>query len=376
MRKTTPSSSYSGIARSLRILELITPSRIGGAETHLATITRELSTLGDTVSVFCPEGRPLIEYLTDRNITPVSWTTWGKFDPRTLWRFAALIGERQVDIVHTHLTTATLLGSLAARFTQTPCAATVHGFTSAFCYRYVDRLITVSNAVKRHMVRQGIPARKITVLYNGIPLERYQPLAINEAKRALGFPTESYRVGIFGRLSSEKGHECLLKAWPEVTAHVLGARLMVVGAGQNEAALKEQAKRLNLRDSVEFTGFISDPRSLMSACDLVVVPSLKEGFGLAAVEAMALERPVVASDTGGLAEVVSHKETGILVPPNQPEELADAIRLLLFNQEAMTAMGRAGRLRVSKYFNAANQVRLLHDTLANIASRSCNVAVK
>jgi len=345
----------------MRILEIITPSRIGGAETNLVTITRGLTALNHEVTVFCPAGRPLVEYLSQRGIRPIRWRTWGKADLRTLVGLCALIRSRQVDIVHAHLSTASLLGSLAARLARRPCVVTVHGLSGARWYRFADKVVAVSEAVKGHLVAQGIPAQQIAVIYNGIPLEEYLPVPVAAARRMCGFDPSTTRVGIFGRLGLEKGQETALRAWQQVLQRYPEAILMLAGRGRSAKDLRALAASLRINGNVEFAGFVPDPKALMCACDVIVVPSRREGLGLAALEAMALERPVIVSDAGGLAEIVLHGETGLVFPRGEPQPLAEAIIRVLADPELGYRLGKAGRRRVEERFEAARQVAALQD---------------
>ncbi len=350
--------------RPLRILEVITPSKIGGAETQVAGLIHALTALGDEVSVFCPQGRPFVDYLRARDIEPISWKTHGKLDFYTAVRLAAVIKARNIDLVHTHLTSATFLGSLAARLAGRPCLATVHGLNSAFWYRSAPGLLAVSDAVKRHLVAQGIPDRRMRVLYNGIALARYSVMPVGAAKRAAGLDPRIPVAGIFGRLSPEKGQAVAVDAWSEVASRFPQSLLILAGAGKCEAELREQVAQRGLTARVRIAGFVDDPRTLMAACDVVLLPSFKEGLSMAALEAMALGRPVIASAVDGLPEVVVAGETGLLVLPGDRQCLAQAITTL-FNDPARAAdLGTAGRRRVAAQFDADQQLARLRDIFA------------
>ncbi len=293
----------------------------------------------------------------------------GETGPQNVVRLAQLIKARQFDIIHAHLSSASFIGSLACRLTHTRCAATVHGLTYAGWYRFADRLFAVSEAVKAHLLSQGIAERKIRVIHNGIPLERYVPRPLAEAKLACGFAADVPRVGIFGRLSPVKGHAVALTAWPQVLQRFPSARLMLVGEGNSEAELRRQVARLALTDSVEFAGFVADPRALMAACDVVTMPSHSEGLSLVALEALALERPLVVSDAGGSVEVITHEDTGLVVPRADAHRLAEALVRVLGDAALAARLGAAGRVRVATHFSAARQMALLRGALQEEAQQ-------
>jgi glycosyltransferase involved in cell wall biosynthesis len=349
----------------VRILEVITPSRIAGAETQFLTILRELRRFGDELTVFCPANRPFTAFLAQKGFQPISWKTTGKLDPYTLFRFVKLIRERNIDVVHTHLSTASLLGSFAAKLAGRPCVAMVHGFNKATSYRYADRLIAVSFGVKQYLVQQKVPENRIEVIHNSVPLADFHPQPIGEAKRAFGFDPSVPRVGAFRRMDPEKGLDLAIRAWKTVAERYPNAKLMLVGEGKAAPQLKALAAQLGLTDHIEFPGFVPDAWRLMSACDVLLLPSLKEAFGLAALEAMALARPVVVSDASGLAEIVENEKSGLVVPRGKVEPLAEAIIRLLDNPEFACRLGQGARRRVEERFDSSRQVEAIRNVLLN-----------
>ena len=364
----------------LRVLEAITPSRIGGAEVFVTELFASFAELGAHVEVFCPTGRPFVGYAKARGISPITWKTYGKFDPLTVIRLARLMRRRRIDVIHTHLSTASLLGAFAAKLARRWSVAHVHGLNTATCFRYSDTIIAVSEKVKSHLVAQGIDEKKVRVVHNGVDLVRFQPTDAREAKIKLGSnppgilpgglggapgpDPDAPLFGVFGRLSSEKGQRVAVEAMFLIAKEHPEARLALVGEGIDREDLETTAEALGIRDNVQFTGFVQDVRELMSACDVVIVPSSRgEGFGLVAVEAMALSRPVVASAQGGLPEIVVPGETGLLVPPNDPQALADAVSKLLAEPDLARSMGAKGRERVEEHFALGEQMRKVLDIL-------------
>lgn len=358
----------------IRVLEAISSAHIGGAETFVTSLCATLPDLGAQVHVFCPQGRAFVDYALERNVPCTSWRTRGKLDPITVVRLARLIRVTHADVVHTHLSTASLLGALAARLARRPSVAHVHGLNTATCFRCSNAIIAVSDAVKAHLCAQGIPSHKVRVIHNGVDLARFQPAPIREAKRAAGLSESAPVVGIFGRLSPEKGQRLGIEAMFLVLKDCPNAQLLIVGGGPDRDELALCAQALGIESSVRLTGFVEDVRPLMSACDVVAVPSLKEGFGLAAVEAMALERPVVAAAVGGLTEIVA-PDTGALVKPGDPQALAEAVSALLSDPALAQSMGQAGRATVEERFDLAKQVRATYSFLCDIAAHRAPVVV-
>lgn len=340
----------------LKILKAITPSGIGGAELFVVNACRAFIKQKAEVKLFCPAGRPFVDYSREQGLAPTTWKTRGKIDPVTVFKLACLIRQERFNVIHTHLSTASLLGALAARLAGVPSVAHVHGLNTATCYRCSTALIAVSEAVKAHLCAQGIQAEKIHVIHNGVDLVRFRPQPLSEAKHALGYDTGTPLFGVFGRLSPEKGQETAIEAMAQLVASAPGARLLLIGEGKDRERLARFAATLGIVRNIVFAGFRKDVRELMSACDAVIVPSRKEGFGLTAAEAMALGRPVIASNVGGLPEIVADGDTGLLVRPGDPYALATALEAMAHDPLKAGTMGFHGRKRAERLFDLQTQM--------------------
>jgi glycosyltransferase involved in cell wall biosynthesis len=164
-----------------------------------------------------------------------------------------------------------------------------------------------------------------------------------------------------GRLIAIKGHLVLLRALAQARLRVPGLALDIAGRGPLEPALKAFARELGIEDAVRFLGFVTPVQRAIQDAAIIVVPSLGEGFGMVALEAMERARPVIASAVGGLPEIVAHGETGLVVPPGDAEALADAIVTLAGDHERVTAMGRAGRDRALTEFPPERSVARIEE---------------
>lgn len=353
----------------IRILEVITPSNIGGAEVYLANLCAYLPGLGAKIRLFCPSGREFARFAADRGLDTVSWRTHGKVDPLSLLNLTKLIRRDKIDVVHTHLSTASLIGSLAARMTGRPSVAHVHGLNTATCFRHATAIVAVSDAVKSHLCGQGIDERRVQVVHNGIDLSRFKPTDMDNARTSLGLPVGIPLFGVLGRLSIEKGQRTALDAMALLTRNLPDAVLLLVGRGDDEAHLRERAESLGVAKNVVFAGFQPDVRQYLCACDAAIVPSTREGLGLAALEAMALQRPVIASAVGGLIEIVVDGQTGLTVPPDDPERLANAMAALAGDRSIREMMGSAGRARVERYFDFRKQSQMLLEVIRSRVKR-------
>ncbi|MCS6858738.1 MAG: glycosyltransferase family 4 protein [Abditibacteriales bacterium] len=341
----------------LTILQYITPSRIGGAETYFLRLVDSLRAAGHRVLVVTKRDTPLRRELDGRDVELYPWVTHGKLDPLTLWKLCRLIRREKVDVINTHLTTASFLGSLAGRLMGVPVVARVPATEHKTFFQLAHYLIAVSEGVKQHLVAQGVRAEKIHVLYNGIDLDRYaHPLPSAEAKARLGLPANARTVGIVASLTERKGHRFLLHALKRIEPQVGEVHALFAGEGDQEDALRRLAASLGLSERVHFLGFRQDVVEVVSACDAFVLPSLKEGLSNAVMEAMALRRPVIVTNIAGMPELVRDGETGLLVPPADVGALADALRRVLSDAAFAERLARNGRRFLEQHFD--QQARL------------------
>lgn len=275
-------------------------------------------------------------------------------------------------LVHTHLIHAGVHGQLAARRRHVPAVATAHNLdprlrrapalqAARLAGRRAVRTIAISDHVRQYLEELRIASPgSIRVVPYGIDLEgrRPSPEVRARARAALDVADHEVVVTVAARLIPGKGHDVLLDALVPAIRRVPDLRLFVAGDGPTRSALEAQARSLP-PSTVRFLGFVDDPRELIGAGDLTAFPTLAtlgEGFGLAALEAMAAAVPVVASDAGALPEVVDHGRTGLVVPAGQVEPLADALVRLGSDPALRARMGEAGLARARERFSLTGMV--------------------
>jgi len=365
------------VSGALRIMQFITPSQIGGAEVHVSALSDKLRGRGHEVTVVCPRGRALAAELAARGLRVRTPRTMGKVDPLTLMRLARWLRRDRVQVIHTHLSTASLLGSWAARLAGIPAVATVHGLNTRTCFNWAHAIIAVSNAVKQHLVAQGMEPDRITVVHNGVDLRALsRPEESGVVRERWGLPAGAPVLITVGRLTARKGHRDLLEAVSELVSNPRWSelRLLIVGTGVLLRKLKEKAPRLGLAGRALFVGFQQDVVPFLQAADIFVLPSIQEGLSLSALEAMALGKPVVACRVGGTPEVVVDGETGLLVAPGRPAELAGALERLLADPDRARAMGERGRRRVKEAFDFEQMVSKIEDIYRSLIARQAGAA--
>jgi glycosyltransferase involved in cell wall biosynthesis len=236
-----------------------------------------------------------------------------------------------------------------------------HVLVDRLCTRMAHAVIAVSDHTARHLIEiEKAPRHKVEVIVNGIDFDRVRASGPDARSRirAEYAPDAAYLLLIAARLHPEKGYEYVFSALPQIIKRVSKpVRLLVAGAGPFEAEYRQRVASLDCREMVRFLGFRDDVADLMTAADLVLLPSMAEAFGLAAAEALYLGIPVVATRVGGIPEIVSDGVDGVLVPPADSASLAEAvIRLLSNDQQRIKLMG-AGRAKVMQHFRFEDMVR-------------------
>jgi glycosyltransferase involved in cell wall biosynthesis len=225
----------------------------------------------------------------------------------------------------------------------------------------VDRFLVVSDVLKDKMIQgHGISAEKVIRIYNGIEIEHYLPQEENgsreKIRREFNVEENTQLIGAIGRLVWQKGFEYLISAMPEILEKSSRTKILLVGDGPLRGELEALAERLKIKKHVVFTGFRSDIRAVLSAIDVLVLPSLLEGFPMITLEGMAMAKPIIATRIDGTKEQIVDGESGILVPPRDPDAIAKAILRLSTDKVLAQNLGLGGRKRVENEFSVEKMV--------------------
>ena len=240
------------------------------------------------------------------------------------------------------------------------------------CYKFmnnfVDKVICVSEAVKKLIMREeGIPENKIKIIYNGInPDEFSNSVNVDDEKKKLGLTDSVPTIGMLANFGPIKGHRYLLESAALLKRKNYRLNFILVGKGSLENELRKQSKDLRIEDIVYFVGHRIDAQKMLMVMDILVVPSLSEGFSNTIVEALYMKKPTIATNVGGNPEIIYHNRTGILIPPKSPEYIAQAIINLLNNRNFAKKLGENGRKLVEDNFIFKNKVKeteQLYETL-------------
>ncbi|RIK92696.1 MAG: glycosyl transferase family 1 [Proteobacteria bacterium] len=343
-----------------RVLLALESSGPGGAENMLLVLADELARKNwEPIFATLRPG-----WLTERALA-AGHQVWilpqqPGLDPGWVVRLGARLRRERIDVVHAHEFAMSVYASAAARALGLRAVATLHGHhwiagraIRGAALRWLHRLgmplVAVSDELAGYVAQAvRLPRARIAVIPNGIPL----PPALGAAdereirravRAALGVGDEQSFVLAVGNLYPVKGHATLLQA----AAKLPGVAVAIAGRGDEEPRLAALARSLGVADRVRLLGLRDDVGRLLVACDVFAHPSLREGLPLAVLEAMAAARAVVAARVGGIPEAVREGETGLLVPPEDPDALACALAALLSDAPRRAALGAAGRARVA-----------------------------
>jgi glycosyltransferase involved in cell wall biosynthesis len=350
IRRPTPAPGRAPNPR--RVLHVITPSHMSGAETQLVRLTRRLRARGHEMPVLVKQGSPAVAEMHERGFEVETARIGGKANLLAMSVISRAARRHNAELLHTHLSTASWWAGWLENFGGPPTIGHVHGFTSAAWHRRQSHLLAVSGAVRDDLVAQGISAEKITVLYNALDADEFRPQRDALAVRAeFGADAKTPIIGSFAHLSLKKGYRELFAAIPQVLAKVPNAQFWIMGQGPLEAELKRTAERGGFARNVRFAGFRRDAADIMNAIDLLCVPSRREPCALVYVEAALLAKPIVACRAGGAPESIADGQTGLLVPVNNSPAIAEAVLNLLEDRALACRLGAAGRDRARDLFS-------------------------
>ncbi len=362
----------------VRVVEILATGGNGGAQEHLFSLLSRMDRERFDVSVVSLTDGTGVRRLERLGI-PVCVIDDADDDAAVVALTGHLLGTR-ADVVHNHMYRAEVVGTRAALAVgaatgrKPTVVSTVHSSRIRSDLDQdllraltpsMDRLIAVSRAIvdKIHLERrEGAP---IELIHNGVDLERYDhQSACCTLREEYELEAESQLVGVVARLEPEKGHLTLLEAWPSVVERVPSAVLLVVGEGSQRELLESRVLELGIVGRVVFTGLRDDIPAVTAALDVAVLPSYREAQGLTILEAMALSRPVVATNVGGIPEMVEDGVTGLLVEPHDANGLADAIVRLLTDHPFADTVARAGHDLVHQRFCIDGMVSAVEEIYA------------
>jgi len=359
----------------MRVLWVYKVFDVGGAEQLLLEVLPHLAPhVAITPVAVDGSTGAMAERYVHAGLSPVDLCSSGPYDVAWTARFRRLVRRLRADLVHFHSPLPAALGRPAMTIGGVPTVYTEHNiwpnyvwatrWANIATYRLDRASIAVSEGVRASQRRSVARwfARETRVIRNGIDADAVR----RDASPPADFPHPTY--GAVGHLRRYKGIDVLLEAARLISAEISEARGIVVGGGEDEGALRDLRGQLGLTDTVDFLGVRPDARRLMGGLDVFVVPSRQEGLPVALLEAMALERAVVATSVGGVPEVVQHEVNGIIVPPEDPGALAASVLGLLRDRDLAQRLGSAASRTVEERFSSARMAEELVQVYRQVLS--------
>lgn len=343
--------------RRLTIVHSEWSSGWGGQERRIVAEARAIATLGHRVVLVT---RPQAEILGPARNAGLGCHTLpfrANVDLVSIVRLARLLRRVEADVLNTHSSIDAWVGAAAARLTGTPLLRTrhiakkIHAHPLNVVHRLADLTITAGEAMRQAFLADtGVSPASVVSIPTGIDTDHFDPERADAQalRRQLGLPIGVPIVATVAILRRDKRLEVLLAAIARLRQRH-PVHLAIAGSGAWRALLEAEARMLGIAEDVTFLGDVEDVRWVLAGADVVASASVVEGVPQALAQALAMQRPVAATDTGSVAEVVQHERTGLLVPIEDPQALATAIEHLLSDPQRAAALAHAGRLHVCEH---------------------------
>jgi len=360
----------------VNILQILPQLNVGGVETGTLDLAKYLVRAGHK-AVVVSNGGELVKELESLGAVHYQLPVHKK-SVFAMWRLVSrlveIIQKEKIDIVHARSRAPAWIAYFAARRTRTVFITTCHGYYKKHPFSQVmgwaKRVIVLSNVIARHMIDDfGVPYERIRLIPRSVDLEKFK-FSSPEEKRG-----EEFNVGIVGRLTPIKGHMYFIKAMAKVTRVVPRLKIWIIGdAPSSKEAYKDQlkllVKRLGLSSRTEFLGNQRDIPGIMEHLDLLALATTThEAFGRVIIEAQASGVPVVATKVGGVVDIIEDKKTGLLVPPADPESMAEAVIQIFKDAGLSRDLAQSAYAKVKEKYNAEmmvkNTLEVYQDALSN-----------
>jgi glycosyltransferase involved in cell wall biosynthesis len=360
----------------IHVLHLISSSNIGGSPKHTLLLCQELEKLGCYTLIVSP---PTGSFESEIKRSGIPWEPVplsSVFQPSLYQELQQIINKHQINIIHTHELKADFIGMRLAHKTGLPLITTIHNMINKgplprwkkmvyirltrFIAHRQNKIIAVSEAVRKNTIDAlHIPADKVVTIRNGTKIyDLNQNVDTIPVRQKLGLNPQIPVIACISRLIPEqKGHRYLLLAAKQVIQQKPESQFLIVGDGTYRNTLIELADQLGIKPNVSFVGWQHNIGEILASIDICAVPSLWDPLPRIVLEAMAAEKPVIASSVDGIPEAVIDGETGILVPPADETKLAEAILSLLNTPEKAKQMGIAGRHRAVAEFSSVRHAQ-------------------
>lgn len=347
---------------SMKTIHIDSEKGWGGGQLQLAGLCSYLRDQGHDVLVICPPGSRVQTWAEGQGFRTEIVEMKSQMDLPAVLKLRSLMQREKPDVVHLHTSRAHVLGAAAAKLAGVKLVIATRRMqhpikmlwpnTSAYG-AWTHALVAISETVREEMIKSGVSPAKIRLIESGADVERFASASPNPNLRAeLGVGDDVCLLYTAAKLAAGKGVEYLIEAAGMMAARELPVHLVIAGDGELRPDMEKLAQEHNA--PVTFLGFCADTSSVLASVDIFIMPSLSEGLGIAAIEAMAAGKPVVASYVGGLRESIVDGVTGYHVPPMDPDAICEAVGKLIADPESADQFARAGQARAREKYSLYN----------------------
>ena len=373
--------------KQLNILHLISSRGFYGAENVIVELTKALSTsrFHATIGVFKNthnQHMEIADVAKQSNLNVVKFICNGQIDRNCLKAIRVFIKNNNIHIVHSHGYKSNFYALLAASFEKKSTITTCHLWTGEslknifyetldkIWLKKFDQIVTVSDLLTDEVLKRGVKKEKVSTIYNGIDLKRFNDdIAPSALRKHFGIPPQCKVIGMIGRLSQQKGHVYLLEMIPHIIKQYPETVFLIVGEGDLKTELIKKAEDLQIQKNVLFTGSRDDIPDILNLLDIFVLPSLSEGLPMVMLEAMAAGKPVIATRVGAIPKVLHHQTNGILVESRDWDGFGDAILELLNDEGKAEKIASNAKRTVAEQYSSmimAKKYMSVYDRLSPV----------
>ncbi len=354
----------------LTILHTESAKRWGGQERRTFAEAIEFKKKGHRVILAVQPGSALGKFGKEAGIEVREIGMRNRDILKAFFRLLSLIRRERVDIVNTHSSKDSWIASFAARVAYRPMlirtrhvSIPIRNHPFNIVYKLPHRIITCGEKIRERMIEVNhFPREKVVSIPTGVDVKRFDPERVKgNIRKELGIEGDAPLIGSISIIRTEKGYPYLLEAAQEILKVKPKARFLIVGYEPKGDTLAQEVRKRGLEDKVIMPGLREDIPEILASLDLFVLSSLREGVPQGVAQALAMKKPVVATDVGGVPELVKDNQTGLLVPPADSEALAKAILELLEDKEKAKRLGENGRRLVEEKFSQESMIERIED---------------
>ncbi|MEX1118256.1 MAG: glycosyltransferase family 4 protein [Terrimicrobiaceae bacterium] len=367
-------------SRTFNVLLLNSMKFMGGGETWMLGMAGHLAARGHHPFLTARPKTMLLKLARESGLPAFPLWISGDLNPILLWRLASMIRDNNIDLVIANTARDIRIAGLVTHFQKGVSVVGLHQvdlpIKNKWNYRltfktFADAIVVNSRSTKRTLLENNpwLPQNKIRVVPHGIDTSKYQSGNPEALRAELGLPSDAFVIGFVGRLSGQKGVSVLLAAIEQLARQDRTLHFVIAGIGTLEKKVIDFVKSSGLGDVVHFLGFRDDVPALMQMFDLLVVPSLWEGFGLVLIEAMSAGVPCIASNVSSIPEILEDGENGLLVPPGDVEALVRAVLRLHADPALGKLLGNAGKETVDEKFTIDRMMTGYEELFGSLVAR-------